>query len=217
MRPLIFTVFCFSLMSFQSLASKGSHYLYTGYQNTRVSDDGFQDYFEGSYNNSGSKQLYGGYLGGNYAVTDSLFFGFDSSKTTRSSTTLSDLSIQLGWYHSVTQQVELYAAGGVNWVKPKRRSSCRNDSILDPCNRETNKNYDEGFIGEAGAVVSINERWSVQPFYSYTDTYEHGLNSLGVVSSVEVISWLAIDAGYDHTYSKNLRQNTIRVGARFSF
>lgn len=217
MRSLIFTVFCFSLMSFPSLASKGSHYLYTGYQNTRVSDDGFQDYFEGSYNNSGSKQLYGGYFGGNYAVTDSLFFCFDSSKTTRSSTTLSDLSIQLGWYHSVTQQVELYASGGVNWVKPKRRSSCRNDNILDPCNRETNKNYDEGFIGEAGAVVSINERWSLQPFYSYTDTYEHGLNSLGVVSSVKIISWLSVDAGYDYTYSKNLKQNTVRVGARFSF
>ena len=33
-------------------------------KNTRVSDDGFQDYFEGSYINSGSKQLYGGFLGG---------------------------------------------------------------------------------------------------------------------------------------------------------
>ena len=217
MRPLIFTVFCFSLMSFPSLASKGSHYLYTGYQNTRVSDDGFQDYFEGSYNNSGSKQLYGGYFGGNYAVTDSLFVGFDSSKTTRSSTTLSDMSIQLGWYHSVSQQVELYASGGVNWVRPERRSSCRNDTIWDPCDRETIKNYDEGFIGEAGAVVSLNDRWSLQPFYRYSDTHQHGLNNFGIVSSVDILSWLAVDAGYDHTYSKNLKQNTIRVGARFSF
>ncbi|CAK2897143.1 Outer membrane beta-barrel protein [Vibrio crassostreae] len=217
MRPLIVTAIVLSLTSFPCLASKGSNYLYTGYQNTRVSDDGFQDYFGGAYNNSGSKQLYGGYFGGNYALNDAFFLGFDSSATTRSSTTLSDLSIHLGVYHSVSQQVELYASGGVNWVRPERRSSCRNDTIWDPCDRETIKNYDEGFIGEAGAVVSLNDRWSLQPFYRYSDTHQHGLNNFGIVSSVDILSWLAVDAGYDHTYSKNLKQNTIRVGARFAF
>nr|WP_240699576.1 MULTISPECIES: outer membrane beta-barrel protein [unclassified Vibrio] len=182
-----------------------------------MSDDGFQDYFDGAYNNSGSKQLYGGYVGGNYALNDTFFVGFDSSATTRSSTTLSDLSIQLGWYQPITSQVELYASGGVNWVRPERRSSCRNDTIWDPCDRETIKNYDEGFIGEAGAVVSLNDRWSLQPFYRYSDTHQHGLNNFGIVNSVDILSWLAVDAGYDHTYSKNLKQNTIRVGARFTF
>nr|WP_323132768.1 hypothetical protein [Vibrio campbellii] len=182
-----------------------------------MSDDGFQDYFDGAYNNSGSKQLYGGYVGGNYALNDTFFVGFDSSVTTRSSTALSDLSVQLGWYHPITSQVELYVSGGVNWVRPQRRSSCRNDTILGLCDRETTKNYDEGFIGEAGAIVSINERWSLQPFYSYSDTHKHGLNNFGVVSSVDVLSWLAVDAGYEHTYSKNLNQNTLRLGARFTF
>ena len=217
MRPLIVTTICLSFISAPCIASKGSNYLYTGYQNTRVSDDGYQDYFDGAYNNSGSKQLYGGYVGGNYALNDTFFVGFDSSVTTRSSTTLSDLSVQLGWYHPITSQVELYASGGVNWVRPQRRSSCRNDTILGPCDRETTKNYDEGFIGEAGAIVSINERWSLQPFYSYSDTHKHGLNNFGVVSSVDVLSWLAVDAAYEHTYSKNLNQNTLRLGARFTF
>ena len=91
MRPLIVTTICLSFISAPCIASKGSNYLYTGYQNTRVSDDGFQDYFDGAYNNLGSKQLYGGYVGGNYALNDTFFVGFDSSVTTRSSTTLSDL------------------------------------------------------------------------------------------------------------------------------
>ncbi|MEZ9702136.1 outer membrane beta-barrel protein [Vibrio sp. 10N.261.46.E12] len=217
MRTLIVTSICLSMMSFSSLASKGSNYLYTGYQKTRVSDDGFQDYFEGAYNNTGSKQLYGGYLGGNFVATDSLFMGFDSSLATRSSTTLSNLSLHLGAYHPLNDNLELYALGGVSWMKPKRRSSCRNDSIIAPCDRDTTKNYDQGFIGEVGAVVAVNQRWSLQPFYSYTDVYQHGLNSLGIVSSIEVISWLAVDAGYDYTYSKNLKQNTLRLGARFIF
>ncbi|EGU45378.1 hypothetical protein VISP3789_04155 [Vibrio splendidus ATCC 33789] len=37
------------------------------------------------------------------------------------------------------------------------------------------------------------------------------------MSSVDVLSWLAVDAAYEHTYSKNLNQNTLRLGARFTF
>ena len=88
--------------------------------------------------------------------------------------TLSDLSVKLGWYHPITSQVELYASSGGNWVRSQRRSSCRNDTILGPFDRETTKNYDEGFVGAAGAIFSINERWSFQPFYNYYDTHKHG-------------------------------------------
>ena len=63
--------------------------------------------------------------------------------------------------------------------------------------------FDEGFIGEAGAIVSINERWSLQPFYSFSDTHKHGLNSFGIVSSVDVLSCLRSMLGMNIRIVKN--------------
>ncbi|MCW8336130.1 outer membrane beta-barrel protein [Vibrio paucivorans] len=200
-----------------ALASKTSDYVYVGYQNARVSDNGFQDYFEGAYNNQGSKDLYGVFLGGNHALNNGWFVTADLEATTRSSTSVSDFSFGAGHSFSTSESLELYIHTGVNWVSAERRSSCRNDDFLGACDREVTNNKDTAMYGELGGVYYLNDRWSMHPSNSYSDVYSNGINKLNVGNVFRLSSWFSLEANYGYTYSKHLKQNNIQLGGRFSF
>lgn len=207
-----------SFISLPAFASKMEHSIYFGYQNGRVSSDGFQDYFAGDYNNSdSSKQLYGGYLGGNYALENGLFISTDIYAVTRSSSSLIDSSINMGFSHALHDQVELFTSLGGNWISAERRSSCRNDTIIGPCEREVNTNKEFAAVVEVGSIIQINTRWSLVPSYSYSNALESGLNKFKISNVMKLTQLYSLEASYGYTFSKNLKQNNIKFGGRFTF
>lgn len=206
-----------SLCSMPVLATEPAHYLYAGLQQGRVSIDGFQDYFEGIYNNSySSKYLYGIYLGGRYSFENGLFISSDIEATTRSSTSLSDISLSTGYNYVLNDDVALYSSLGGEWVWAKRRSACRMEELAI-CNREGRSNNAFGGIIEVGSMIKLVKRWSIQPSYSYSNAYNHGLNKFKIGNLVQVTSSFFFEVNYGYTFSKNLKQNNIQLGGRYNF
>ncbi|MGF1695171.1 hypothetical protein L4D20_03280 [Vibrio kyushuensis] len=211
------TVLAFCLIvpfSQVALANKTQSSIAGGFQFTEVGSNGFQDYFGDKYNNENiSKSLFGLYVNGVYSLDNPLFIAANYEALTRGSTDLESVDLQLGFALPLADNIEGYLSGGVDWIRPTRRTS----NVDNSGQAGYYKTYDHAAVAEAGVSIKVNSVWSVNPAYSYSDTFDHGIHKAKLHNTFNVRGGFGIQASYEYVFSKNLGQSNFKGGVIYAF
>ncbi|WP_052772114.1 hypothetical protein [Vibrio mexicanus] len=220
MKPIRFAMCLLAVTYFlpaHSHASRTTDNLSFGGVQTRVSDDGFQDYFGEIYNNEGSKYLFGLYFGGNIATENSWYVNGGAELATRSSTTINQAYLTVGHIFEIDSDKTLFLGGGLTSQRSERRLSCKKDEIIAPCDREYQTRKDYAAMAEVGLEWNVNPRWDLVPAYQYRDVYDRGLHQVRFDNHFKLSKSFGLEAGYGYVWSRNLSQNDVRFGLNYEF
>ncbi|MCK6263497.1 porin family protein [Vibrio sp. ZSDE26] len=215
MKPAaILTTALLASLSMPAMANKSQSSIAAGFVFTEVGSGGFEDYFGDLYNNEDlSKSMFGAYVNGQYSFDNPLFISASMEGVTRSSTSLESMDVQLGVALPLAANIEGYLTGGVDWVRPIRRTS----NVDGEGNFGYHKPYDHGAVAEAGVHIDVNSVWSVNPAYSYSDVFDNGIHKAKIHNTFNIRGGFGIQASYEYVFSKNLGQSNFKGGVIYAF
>lgn len=209
-----------ALTSLTANATQSYSFLSGGYQFTRVAENGMGQYFADKYNNSDdSKYLHGLYFRGSWNFYDHFFAEYRTGATTRSSSTLAQDYLALGYYIPLAAKTSVYASMGYSGYSAERdiNAGC---GLLDndkECKKRSFSQDGSGLSAELGLRFKPLRWLQIEPSYRYADFGSKGQHELRLTNLIEFTqhSALELNAGYRHW--DNLDETNYQVGYRYSF
>ncbi|WP_211235785.1 outer membrane beta-barrel protein [Psychromonas aquimarina] len=217
MKRFLLTII--ALTSLSANANQSYSYLSGGYQFTRVSENGMGEYFEDQYNNEESKYLHGAYFRGSWNFYDHLFAEYRIGATTRTSSSLTQNYLALGYYIPLTSDSSLYASAGYADYNAKRSidSGCGLFDFNDECQTIRFSGYDKGYSAEFGARFQLFPWLQIEPSYRYADFSDEGQHEFRLTNLLTLSENSSFEVNGVYRHWNNLNETNFQLGYRYSF
>ncbi len=214
--PIIFAAL---LAAPSAYANSSYDYISGGFQLTNVDKDGFQEYFDGQYNNDSDKKLFGVYFKGSYNFAGNFFAEANFYQASRSSTDLTEGNLALGYFFPISESSSIYTTLGysLNHADRTINKGCGWFDDKGECRTVTTRQKNSGITAEIGYRTKINSTWEIIPSYRITAAPKGGLHDLRLTNLVNITQHSAIELNAAYRKWDSLNEATYQIGYRYTF